>query len=54
MSCDASLNKEANLLHGTMVVQAIAGTSIRLAVGNGSCKYVGNLSYFHGYYIGAS
>jgi hypothetical protein len=38
LSCDASLNKESNLLHGTMVEDAIAGTSIRLAVGNGSCK----------------
>jgi hypothetical protein len=54
LSCDASLNKDSNLLHGTMVVNAIAGKSIRLAVGNGSCKYFGILSYFHGYYIGSS
>ena len=54
VSCDASLNKETNILQGTMVVDAVANTPIRIAVTTGSCSYVGNLSYLYSYYIGAS
>lgn len=54
VSCDATLNKSVNILNGNMIVDAIADTPIRIAVATGSCQYVGNLSYFHGYYIGSS
>ena len=43
VSCDATLNKTVNILNGNMVVDAIAGTPIRIAVATGSCNYVGNL-----------
>jgi hypothetical protein len=54
VSCDASLNKDVNILHGTMVVDAVANQPIRVVVRSGSCRYVGSLSYFYGYYVGAS
>jgi len=54
VSCDAILNKDVNILHGTMVVNAVENQHIRVAVRSGNCRYVGSLSYFHGYYIGSS
>ena len=54
VSCDAIMNKDVNILHGTMVVNAVENQHIRVAVRSGNCRYVGSLSYFHGYYIGSS
>jgi len=54
VSCDAILNKDVNILHGTMVVNAVENQHIRVVVRSGNCRYVGSLSYFHGYYIGSS
>ena len=54
VSCDAILNKDVNILHGTMVVNAVENQHIKVVVRSGNCRYVGSLSYFQGYYIGSS
>jgi hypothetical protein len=50
----ANENADGNMLTGNMVVDAIAGQSIRLIVRLGAIKYLAGYSYFHGYHIGAS
>ena len=50
----ANENADGNLLNGNIVVDVIAGQTIRLNVRFGAIKYLSKYSYFHGYYIGAS
>jgi hypothetical protein len=47
-------NADGNMLNGNIIVDAIAGQTIRLNVRLGAIKYLSKYSYFHGYYIGAS
>ena len=47
-------NADGNMLNGNMIVDAIAGQTIRLFVRLGAIKYLAQYSYFHGYYIGSS
>ena len=47
-------NADGNMLNGNIIVDAIAGQTIRLNVRVGALKYLAKYSYFHGYYIGSS
>jgi hypothetical protein len=50
----ANKNADGNMLNGNIIVDAIAGQTIRLNVRVGALKCLAEYSYFHGYYIGAS
>jgi hypothetical protein len=47
-------NANGNMLNGNMIVDSIAGQTIRLIVRLGTIKYLARYSYFQGYYIGSS
>jgi len=46
----ANENAVGNMLNGNIIVDAIAGQTIRLNVPLGAIKYLSKYSYFHGYY----
>jgi hypothetical protein len=47
-------NADGSMLNGNMIVDSIAGQTIRLYERLGAIKYLAQYSYFHGYYIGSS
>jgi hypothetical protein len=49
----ANENAEGNMLNVNIIVDAIAGQTIRLNIRVGAINYLTKYSYFHGYYIGS-